>query len=647
MNIAKRIFCAYFLFFGLFFCSSTTLLAAGNFNTSYKVLYQISETGDTSVTQKVSITNLTDDFYASEHKLQVGSQNVFDVWAKDLSGNLNPQVLRDEEATVIQVPFGAPVAGRGETYQFELGYKTDLCKRKGSIWRIDIPGVVQTESISAYSLSLNVPRELGHVAYIAPNPRYQTTDNNYFRFDFEKDQLAGGIRAGFGEFQVYSLNLKFYLENPLKQKAYLDMPLPPDILDQQKVIYQKLSPAPKKIYVDEDGNYLARYLFEPSQQQVVDFKGLVFVYPAGCKDIFSSNLGVEDIPAELEEEYTKEEKYWEVNNAEIKDRAEKLTDEDASVVQNLKSIYEYVVAHLFYSQDRLSDNFVRLGAQAALTQRENALCTEYADLFIALSRAAGIPARLVEGYAYSESKEETPRVKDALHAWIEVFIPTTEGGRWVQIDPTWGSTTGGADYFYQLDLAHVAFVRKGLSSTEPFLLADYEKSAGDWLEVHFGEVQEIGRPDIETELEIKQKGLAGFTRSGILTVRNGGQITAFDVIAQFELDQSDVEVYQVPEGAQFTGNVVELGSIPPWSGKKIHFKIKSAPFDLVEDKLNITTTWKDFFQGNERSSEESNVCFLPFWEYLLSWYVLIFVAVVFVFIAAGFLLVKIDFSRFA
>ncbi len=624
MLSARRVLYISVLFLLVLFCGSRPLFGAENFSTSYRVSYNVSETGETSVVQKISITNLTRDFYASEHKLRVGSRDVSDVWARDSSGNLNPQVLQDEGSTTIQVPFGAPVAGRGETYQFELGYKVNSCKKQGEIWRVDIPGVIQTDNLSLYELVLNVPRSLGQLAYVSPAPAQQATDSSYFRFEFNKNQLTGGVRAGFGSSQVYSLHLKFYLENPLSQKAYLDMPLPSDILGQQKVVYQKLSPAPEKIYSDEDGNYLARYLFRGGEQQTVDFKGLVFLYPLDREEIFSSDLKIEDIPSELREKYTQEREYWEVNNKDVRRRVEDLVDAEVSVVQNLESIYEYVVAHLSYGQARLPENFVRLGAVAALTQRNDALCTEYADLFIALSRAAGIPARLVEGYAYSENKEDTPLMKGALHAWVEVYVPTSDGGQWIQIDPTWGSTTGGADYFYGLDLAHVAFVRKGTSSTEPFLLADYESSAGDWLEVHFGDSQETYTPQLETRFEVKEYGLSGLTRSGTLIVQNIGKVTAFNVKTQFNLDQSTIEFYEDAEDLQVFGNTVVLGNMLPWSGKKVHFRIKSSPFRLVDDKLEAVTSWKDFSLNEERIVNKTDLQFLPVWKYIFSWYSLAF-----------------------
>jgi hypothetical protein len=56
-------------------------------------------------------------------------------------------------------------------------------------------------------------------------------------------------------------------------------------------------------------------------------------------------------------------------------------------------------------------------------------CTEHTLLFVALARAAGLPAREVGGLAYSDI--EGPAF--SWHAWAEIH----NGKQWVTVDPTW------------------------------------------------------------------------------------------------------------------------------------------------------------------------------------------------------------------
>jgi len=69
-------------------------------------------------------------------------------------------------------------------------------------------------------------------------------------------------------------------------------------------------------------------------------------------------------------------------------------------------------------------------------------CNEHTQLYVALARAVGIPARIATGLAYV-------RGKFYYHAWPEVWL-----GEWVAVDPTFGQ--------FPADAAHLRFVVGGL-----------------------------------------------------------------------------------------------------------------------------------------------------------------------------------------
>ncbi len=75
-------------------------------------------------------------------------------------------------------------------------------------------------------------------------------------------------------------------------------------------------------------------------------------------------------------------------------------------------------------------------------------CNEHAALYTALSRAAGVPTRIVVGLVYGE--RFTTDSGFYYHAWVEVF----DGKDWIAIDPTWNQIPA--------DPTHIAFVEGGL-----------------------------------------------------------------------------------------------------------------------------------------------------------------------------------------
>ena len=70
-------------------------------------------------------------------------------------------------------------------------------------------------------------------------------------------------------------------------------------------------------------------------------------------------------------------------------------------------------------------------------------CTEHTVLFVALARAAGIPAREVAGVTAIERGEGL-----YYHAWPEVWV-----GQWVAMDPTLGQDVA--------DATHIKFAEGG------------------------------------------------------------------------------------------------------------------------------------------------------------------------------------------
>lgn len=68
-----------------------------------------------------------------------------------------------------------------------------------------------------------------------------------------------------------------------------------------------------------------------------------------------------------------------------------------------------------------------------LNESDTGYCVHFASAATVLLRAAGIPARYVEGYTVDVTSQKTTVRGDMAHAWVEYYV---EGLGWVILDPT-------------------------------------------------------------------------------------------------------------------------------------------------------------------------------------------------------------------
>lgn len=501
MSIAWRHF-----YFALLTClliltfSSKPAFAAENFITDYNVSYSVLENENTRSLFNVTFTNTSEQYYASSYKIQVGFENIANVKASDEGGVIAPTITKTPTGQAITLAFNKPVIGKGNKLNFSLSFDTpDIAQKNGSIWEINIPGITNQHDFASFNVDVRVPQDFGRPTYIKPK---QLDDSLYFT----KSQLENsGISIAFGNKQVYAFHLSYHMQNNNIFPIRTEIALPPTT-NYQEVYIEDIQPRPTNVYLDKDGNWLAEYTLLPSQKKDV---------------IVNGNASISLIPqpvvltAQQHREYTKERPYWQVSNDEIKKLASSLRTPEA--------IYEYVTHYLTYDFSRVATNQPRLGAVQVLKTPSSAVCREFTDLFITIARAANIPAREVNGYAYTENAKQRPLslIKDILHSWPEYY--DLEKETWVMIDPTWGNTTGGVDYFTILDFDHLTFVKKGIESDYPIPAGGY-KLPGDEkkkdIQITFSDRFPVKAQKIDVIPNFDKHSLSGIPIRGEIITKN-------------------------------------------------------------------------------------------------------------------------------
>jgi hypothetical protein len=131
----------------------------------------------------------------------------------------------------------------------------------------------------------------------------------------------------------------------------------------------------------------------------------------------------------------------EKDNSALSDLSLQITQGKASNYDKVLAIHDWVAENIYYDLDS-----VIFGKEACVDpldvlETKTGACAGYAGLATELLRHAGIPARMVRGYAFGISTTDdywTPTNMNlsSNHIWTEAYVD----GRWVIFDATWSSS---------------------------------------------------------------------------------------------------------------------------------------------------------------------------------------------------------------
>jgi len=196
-------------------------------------------------------------------------------------------------------------------------------------------------------------------------------------------------------------------------------PIPQTIPDRQEIHEVEYSEEPTRIF-DKSGTKYAEFVFRkpPNQFRLeIKVKATLLRYDLAT----ARKKDKEQLPEDEDpNQFLMDEKYIEKNSPLIEQAAQKIEGSTQTAI--VRKLYDYVVNNVQYVDFKQEKGAVKT------LQKKQGACTEYSDLFVALCRAKGIPARVVKGYV-------SEVVFLPQHAWAEVYFK--EYG-WVPFDLTYG-----------------------------------------------------------------------------------------------------------------------------------------------------------------------------------------------------------------
>ena len=363
-------------------CSDPEVVAK-SFSSNYDLTFSVNEDGSALVTQKVAVKNLTSECHVYEYVVDIPSSRVRDVSGEDATGKLDVQVQKGEALTTLSTKLNKEVTGKDNTVNFSLSYTVDgLAYKEGSIWNLVANKIETKEKIDSYNVNISVPASYGAVFSVSPKPQSVAQSDGRMILTFGKESLSfKGVSARFGSAQQISFKFKVPLENQTFFRKTLSINLPPDT-DKQQVLISKIDPKPEKIILDKDGNYVASFEVAPRELVEVKVEGVVGI------------VGKESLPNP--KVFTKQE----LDDLKVGGRfvqaQDKLIQAKAKELKKTRDIYNFVTSNFSYDFDTLkSGTATRKGSAALLRKREKATNQYFVDLFVALTKAARVPAREV------------------------------------------------------------------------------------------------------------------------------------------------------------------------------------------------------------------------------------------------------------
>ncbi len=150
--------------------------------------------------------------------------------------------------------------------------------------------------------------------------------------------------------------------------------------------------------------------------------------------IFPDEVGsLSEIPPDLHKAYTADGPRYRLDSPYLRETVARVVGEEKNPYWIARKLYDFVIERLEYEMVGGWD------VPEVVLQRGRGSCSEYTFSFIALCRAAGLPAQYEGGLVV---RGDEASVDEAFHRWALVYLP---GYGWVPVDANRGDAPIPAD----------------------------------------------------------------------------------------------------------------------------------------------------------------------------------------------------------
>jgi sugar lactone lactonase YvrE len=212
--------------------------------------------------------------------------------------------------------------------------------------------------------------------------------------------------------------------------------IPENLANQELLGKVEFAPAPTDIVADKWGQKVAR--FHVNDLRADKFTEFHMTVSAKMYEtrffVFPEKVGkLADIPKDIRDKYLVDEAKFDIDNPVIHQAVEAALGTETNPYWIARKIQQYCVDKLEYE---------RVGGWNVAPEvlaRGTGSCSEYTFVYIAMCRAAGLPARYAGAIVV---RNDDASYDDVFHRWVEVYLP---GYGWIPVDPSRGDSKWPAD----------------------------------------------------------------------------------------------------------------------------------------------------------------------------------------------------------
>lgn len=380
------------------------------------------------------------------------------------SGSLISSSYNPSSNTITLDRLSEPSGSNG-AWEFEIEYSSSFGQQLGSTEFYLIPPITSSdfEPIST-NITIVAGFDQGIATAMGQEESSKLADATKQKWTWKlgKDDFKQAVGLRFGDSAVFDFAINHTLDNRSWWWKDQTIILPPDT-NQQQVYLAGITPKPKDISLDQEGNIYVTWSLSPRQTKAISVNGQIradnLLYSQ------SGELGINDIDENLIDRYTTSFDAWPAGELKYK--------KSDSVNNLVKAIFDSAI------DNHQSDSDATIGK------------------LVGELRDNKIPARQVDGLIFFDGLNFYPEA--TAHKWVEAYLP--EVG-WISLDPTQADSQ---NMYAQADARRVAqSIRQTPEFDEDIVIPEIKVEAS----VENGLPEDILTPDVTATSHMILPGLA-------------------------------------------------------------------------------------------------------------------------------------------